>query len=176
MAVKGTRLSPFISPRHRRKEQPKVKKWDDLAKATDNFNRGVDAPRQNTDRGLLGQVEMGQFRIVSVEDEVLVCREWDGSVVGTQDINIAKPPELRTTFLSHGAVTFAYTDSVTRVASAAGESNETQVIVPSYEVNDVIFAVRRIRRGTGVKLGDAAVAVEWLDLNVGARAFAKQAA
>jgi hypothetical protein len=62
---------------------------------------------------------------------------------------------------------------VTRTADD-GATTETQVIVPAYVVDDVIYAMRGIEGGTNV-IDDQNESVEWIDLNLDGRAWAKEA-
>ena len=72
-------------------------------------------------------------------------------------------------------VTFVHDSTIQRTASATGEDDETQVIVPAYVIGDIIVAMQNIVGGNGVKDRDGK-ALRWMDLNVDARAWAKQAA
>ena len=61
-------------------------------------------------------------------------------------------------------VTYAYPDTVTRTATISG-SNETQVIVPRYLVNDLIL---------GMTVGYTGVtSVTIIDLNLDGRAWSR---
>lgn len=142
---------------------------------------GFDAPFQRIDPGDdPSQLSLQRFKIVSVEGDYLVCVTFNGVTAGTTNINVAKPLELRTSFTEANGVTYVYTDSSTRTASVSGEDDETQVIIPAYVVDGQIWAVKNPGGGTGA-VGPATTAAPsgrplvWMDLNMGARAFAKQA-
>lgn len=116
-----------------------------------------------------------QMRIKNTSDypDHLVCRKWDGTTEGTVDINVAKPWFLRRTPFdgqTRAGVTYTYTSHVQRTADD-GSGTETQVINPSFVLNDVIYVVRDIEGGTDVTEGGEPVV--WLAEYAG-RAWAKQ--
>ncbi len=153
----------------------KAREWNQVADHINRQNSGVDGPRQLPNAADLQNVtQIGRFRIKFIEGEYLVCVEWNGATEGTQQFNVARPFLLRTSNLAHNGVTFVYTDNVTRTASKVGEDDETQVIVPAYVVDDEIVALKGITRGTGA-IGTGNTIVVWQDLNIDARAWAKQA-
>lgn len=145
---------------------------------------GVDRPRQlpnRADSAADGDF-VDRFQIETIAGDYLVCVRLSGLDIATVTIdgvevedrvNVARPYLLRTSLESHNSVTFVYTDDTTRTASASGEDDETQVIVPAYVEEDEILAMR-IPDGTGV-ITDDDRSVEWVDLNFDARAWAKQA-
>lgn len=109
------------------------------------------------------------FRYKSMEDDHVVCRTWDGTNEGETDVKVAKPYLLRSSVTSRDGITYTYTDAENRTADN-GSATETQVIVPSYVADDLIFAAR-VARGVDVSVED--VPLLWLDLNVDGRAWAK---
>lgn len=62
-------------------------------------------------RGRGSSVSVTQFKLRFVEDDYLVCREWDGTTLGTEDVYIAKPYKLRCSLASEEVygLTHAYT-------------------------------------------------------------------
>ncbi len=112
----------------------------------------------------------------------LVCHSWNGTTEGTEDIFIAKPPDLRsslTTEILRG-VTIDYSAynniAQTRVATQRGTATtETQYITKPYIAGDVIWAVTA---WSGVTFTNTAVTpsrtetVTLLDLNIAGRSFA----
>lgn len=147
----------------------------------DGFNRlfsGVDAPTQGANQqDSVGNRLIARFLIEAIEGDYLEGILWDGFTAptsATPRIHVARPFLLRTSLSSHGDVDFDYTDNVTRTASASGEDDETQVIVPSYEIDDQLIIMRGINGETGVITGAGSVA-EWIDMNIDARAWAKEA-
>lgn len=100
---------------------------------------------------------------VTVEVDYLICRSWDGETEGSEDVKIAKPYLLRRTpFHDDGATggTFSTFDTTKtrddkgyiydatndfeREATKSDDATENQVIVPSYVVDDIIYAVRGV--------------------------------
>lgn len=117
-----------------------------------------------------------RFRVKSVQGDYVTCRTWDGTTEGGTDIKIAKPPKLRHSVTSESieGVTISYSYSTRsnnndgqRTASASGAS-QTEIIMPVYITNDVIFATKPLR-GTGVSV--SGTPLEYLDLNVDGRAW-----
>ena len=153
----------------------KAREWNQVADHLNRQNSGVDIPRQLPNRAdLAALAQTGRFRIKTIQGEYLVCVAWDGATEGTEQITVGRPYLLRTANLAHNGVTFVYTNDVTRTASKVGETDETQVIVPAYAVDDEITAIKGIERGTGV-IGPGSSRVVWQDLNIDARAWAKEA-
>jgi len=116
-----------------------------------------------------------QLVIVSVEDDHLVCHSWDGETAGNTDILVAKPYLLRRTPFDGGerdGVSYDYTSSIQRTATKDA-TTETQVIVPTYVADDVIYAARFTDGGTDV-VDDDYQRVSMIDMNVDGRAWAKQ--
>jgi hypothetical protein len=105
--------------------------------------------------------------VVEEADDYVMCRDPYG-----QQVQVAKPYLLRRSSfdgLSVEGVTYAYSDSNTRVASddAEEEEDETQEITPSYYAGEKLTA---IAHGTGVTtaLGE----LQWEDLNTAGRCWA----
>ncbi|MCX6896278.1 MAG: hypothetical protein NTZ16_12435, partial [Verrucomicrobia bacterium] len=137
-----------------------------------------------------GGSDIKQFRIKAQGGTSLKCVTWDGVNEGANYVYVAVPPKLRSTIASAtirgNLITYTYSNWPERVATINGVS-ETEVIVPCYLNDDVIYAGRPIG-GTGVMtdpaLGPAdgivghpttpPVAVLYQDLNVDGRAWAKK--
>lgn len=47
-----------------------------------------------------GSADVTQFKLRFVEDDYLVCREWDGTTLGSDDIYVLKPYKLRCSLAS----------------------------------------------------------------------------
>lgn len=152
-----------------------------IGEALNRLNSGVGTTAQRPNlQDTVGARLIARFRIEAIEGDYLEGILWDGFTEPDLDpeptprIQVARPFMLRTSLTSHGGVTFAYTDNVTRVASASGLDDETQVIVPSYELDDELLIMRGINGDTGV-IGEGSTVIEWIDMNIDARAWAKQA-
>lgn len=112
------------------------------------------------------------MRIKSSNGDYWTCRRYDGTTEQTEDVKVAKPWELRPSVTAIGSQTYSYTNDAERVATESSV-DETQVVVPSWTVDEtVIWAARA--RDTGVAASGQAL--NWLDLNVAGRAWAKKAA
>lgn len=124
---------------------------------------------------------IGQFQILDSvnQPDFITGYTWDGTTRGNTIIKIAKPYTLRKTpFHNRGTfagISYNYTSNIQRIATRTSQSpttTETQVIVPGYRIFAVIYAAKGIVdfAGEGVPSG-----VEWLDLNVDGRQWAKVA-
>lgn len=129
-------------------------------------------------------VVVQQFRVELVPEllgdagDLLICRAFDGAESGSIDFVIAKPWDLRVTPFdgeTRDGITYTYTTSTSRTADDGSES-ETQVVVPSYVVGDVILAMSGVK-GFPLRVdlsGDGVTRnVDWVDINAAGRAWAK---
>ena len=118
--------------------------------------------------GVAGINLTSMMRVKSIQADFITCRTWDGSTEGSTDIYVAKSFKLRNSITSAVidgvTVTYTYPDTVTRTATIAG-SDETQVIVPRFLVNDLLLAM--IAGYTGVS------SVTLIDLNLDGRAWSR---
>ncbi len=123
---------------------------------------------------------VGLYRYVSMGQDHIVCREWDGVTPGTQDVLIAKPYKLRysITHQDIGGVGVDYSSysltGQTRLATG-GTDTETQIIVDRYLVDDLIFAISAttlVEVTTGSPPDEVTQKLGLLDLNVDGRAWA----
>lgn len=116
-----------------------------------------------------------QFRIVTVQDDHLVCNTWDGTAAGSGAVLIAKPYLLRRTPF-HGktrdGITYSYAAAQSRTATLGADS-ENQVVVPNYVAGDVIYAADVASKG-GAGVAVDGRTVRLLDMNVDGRAWAKE--
>jgi hypothetical protein len=110
-----------------------------------------------------------RLRYKSMGQDHIVCREWDGANEGSIDVLVAKSWLLRQSTSARTGYTLAYTDPASRTSTKTADgSTESQVVVPSFVLNDEIWA---ISADTGVTVGGEAV--EFLDLNCDARLWMK---
>ena len=114
-----------------------------------------------------------RFRIKSVQGDYLTCRTWNGVVEGGNDVLVAKNYLLRNSIVSRGGISYTYTSTTERTAND-GADTENQVVVPSYVVNDEIFAIPFQKGGTGAENPSGGY-VNYLDINSDGRAWAKKA-
>lgn len=122
-----------------------------------------------------------EFKVVSVEEDYLICHTWDGRVEGLVDVKVALPPLLRRTpFDGQSRDGFSYVyasgDNTRRTSTNDTDSTtEEQVITPSYVAGDVIVAMKRIEGTTGVFEGaNDTLPLEWVDMNVDGRCFMEE--
>jgi len=178
-ARQHSNLIPRVNPG----DDIKARDWNHVGDHINRQNTGVRMPRQLPNvADNASEALFARFRIKTIEGNFLICVKWNGFVEGIpgdqtavpENILVARPFLLRTITTEHNGVTFVYSDNVTRTASAAGETDETQVIVPAYVVDDEIIAFKGVVRGNGA-IGPANNPILWQDLNIDARAWAKQA-
>jgi hypothetical protein len=146
-------------------------------RAVESLRHGVNPPKQLSGKGAATGAAM--FQLVSVHGDYVLAAEFDGVTAGTLSIPVAKPWLLRRTPFdgeSRDGITYTYGGSASREGVDDDTSEtETQLVVPSYVVGDVLFAIRTLR-GTGVTWSPVAGVTDpvlWLDLNIDARAWAK---
>ncbi|MES3000117.1 MAG: hypothetical protein V4787_05455 [Pseudomonadota bacterium] len=110
-----------------------------------------------------------RFRIQSITTDHLVCRTWDGTTLGSTNINVAKPTNVRQSITNeiilglNWAVT--YTGNAARTLTNVATSRVIrQALVPTYEVNGTVqngqIWAMEMTGGTGV-VG----APSWLELS-----------
>jgi hypothetical protein len=117
-----------------------------------------------------------QYRYKSMEGDYYVCRAWNGTTEGSVDVYIAKPHILRKTGFNgttYNGITYVYSSNhVARTATVAATPalTETQMVIPPYVADDIIYATQP--NATGVRT-TANSPVTLLDLNVDARYWAR---
>ena len=157
-----------------------VSKGDKLTAATVNeiigavrrVQGGVKPPQQVKPTAS-PQSNVRQFEVVGVRTDYLICNAFDGTNAGAE-FAVAMPYLLRRTPFdgsSRNGISYDYTSATARTATQ-DTTTETQVIVPSYVAGDIIYGVKGVIGGTDTYDADDA-AVEWLDMNVDGRAWAK---
>ncbi len=155
-----------------------AEKLNRVVRAFNNGTTGINPPKQISgaaSNGTQTKVEVQQLQIETIYGDYLICNPYDGV---TADLNshiaVARPGLLSTSQTSRNGLTFVYSDDQSRIATKTSDSStESQVVVPSYVVGDIIFAVRNIIGGTSTLYGLDSDPVEWQDTNVDARAWAK---
>lgn len=158
--------------------------WNQLVRRVYDLEGGHEAPKQVVPSfGNLAPIR--RFHVMSVDLDWLVCRAFDGSDIGTEDVFVAKPPLLRGSVTAYGSATYSgYNVTGTeRTSTVSGETDETQVIVPAYIThsdigNDFvkdIYAVKNPVGGTGVFVdsNDLETELSWLEISP-ARVWAKK--
>jgi hypothetical protein len=145
-----------------------------LNRLVTNVNRGhggAESPRQVPGRWPVGLIV--QANVVEQGGDWIKVLTWDGATEGTTEIVVAKPYLLRRSITSWNGISYTYTSDSERTATKSPDS-ETQVIVPAYVADDILYIVRVSQFGTDVDDPDGNP-VYWLDLNVDGRAWAKKA-
>jgi len=130
-----------------------------------------------------------QFRVKSVQNDHLVCREFDGTTEGASDVLVAKPFNLRRTGWHQASVVYTlepypgspgtltvvyqYLSPVYRTATFSAQGGGTvvehQTIRPIYVPNRSVIFAGQSENGTGV----SGVSMDWIDANFDARAWAE---
>ena len=120
-----------------------------------------------------GGVSVSRYRFKSMSADYMICHTWNGTTEGTEDVKIAKSSKLRFSITDETvdglAITYSSysTSAQTRIATATGIT-ETQIIVPRFLVDDIIFVVTT---STGVFKDVPPVEITLLDLNIDGRAW-----
>lgn len=135
--------------------------------------------------------KVNQYLVKQLFGDYLRCRKIDGSTVGTQDVYIAKPFELRRTPW-HGVtvsytieefsttltvitvqISYDYKSGTYRIGTILSTSStEHQTIIPRYVPDKSVIYASDVEE-TILVTEESAVDVTKIDLNVGARAWAK---
>ena len=138
----------------------------------DGVNRpliGSNKPKQTAG---FGYPKAHKLTVTSQSGDYITCDTPSG-----KSVDVAKPYLLRRTPFdgeTRDGITYTYSSDSARQGDD-GANTEDQVIVPSYVVNDIIFAVRNPVGGTGVDDGESpATNITYLDLNLDGRAWAKE--
>jgi len=163
----------IVPERWRRGEPVSARKLDKLSEAVRRGRPSPFTPLQVPGHSVGSPIM--QARLVSVEDDTLQVVTWDGTSEGADEITVAKPFLLRRTPFdgeTWNGVNYTYTSATARTGDD-GTNTEDQVVVPPYVADDLIYIVRVLGGTDTVDGADAPVL--WLDLNVDARAWAKQA-
>lgn len=120
--------------------------------------------------------EVRQFKVELVRGDYLLANRWDGVVQSGEEVQIAKPYLLRRTpfdTLTRNGITYNYNSNTKRTATNAAGETEIQVVVPSYVVGDIIYAVNDVDGGTDTyRPGN--VQLVWLEDNRDGRSWAKE--
>lgn len=107
-----------------------------------------------------GGSTLKHYRVKSIEGDFLTCRTWDGTTEGTEDIYIARDPELRRSLFEGQSIAYSsdgdsftatYTySSNTKRTKTVGATAETQVIIPYYKTDFTVILAAESANGTGV--------------------------
>ena len=166
-------------------ERLSAEKLNETLRVQRGITTGIKPPRQVIPKPLsmgpsvaAGAPPLRRFSIQEVKDDYLICNPVSSDGVVSGDIvRIAKPWTLRTLAARNFVTYNTYTgDGQYRNAVASGIT-ERQVVVPHYFEEDIVFAATGIAGGTDVTYENESfeiVAVNWLDVNVDARAWARQ--
>ena len=133
------------------------------------------------DRSVPAELEVSAFRVTADGNDDFTGVEMEGDAATGQTVQIAKPYRLRRAGYHGQTITYTFAGQTWRIGysytaasyrtatilAPSGQPVENQAIVPTYNPNEsTIFAVKLIGR-TGVS------GVDWLDLNLDAREWAK---
>jgi hypothetical protein len=136
--------------------------------------------------GAAGMGGLAMFEVTGERADTVTARPTSfvggaSEPTGSAEIDVAKPWLLqRTPFdgetidypgAGGQSITYTYTNDFTRTAND-GTDSITELVTPRYHEGELIVAVRIPVTSVGGSEGDEAVA--WMDLNTGARAWAKE--
>lgn len=164
----------------------------DNPRSARRLNAPIKAINKLVERGFIGQgirnvgtsTAVYRMRIKAVKGDYLECVTWDGTTEGPT-VNVAKPDLLQRTWLDGTAdprgngIEYVYTSDTARTATdTSDESTESQVVVPSFAVDDEILAVPSVIGGPFRNVeseDDPPVTIDW-QMVTDARAWAKVSA
>lgn len=153
---------------------------NEVIRRVNQLAAGVAPPRQIVQANVPA---VRQFKIVSQDADYLKCNAYDGVASGDLVYYVAKPYLLRRTPFdgeSRAGIEYEYSSDSARVADD-GVDTEDQTIVPSYQADDIVYAIMGIAGGTSERLdsdesgGETEPRIMWVDLNVDGRAWCKVA-
>jgi hypothetical protein len=121
---------------------------------------------------------LAMFHFKQDAGNYLVCVTWDGTTEGTEPVNIAKRPKLRTSLATETIEGIVYNYTYTPVVSGGitvsytrnttGGATQTDKVTPPYLLNDIVLAMQ-LNTGLLDASGDS---VDWQDMSE--RAWGKQ--
>lgn len=142
-------------------------------RAAHNAERVDKRPMRKRTVGVAGGAKVKRLRYKSMHSggDVLVCRTWDGTTEGSEDIYVAKPYLLQESTEARTGYSYEYTDEQDRTSLKDEDSTtEDQVIVPAYVEDDELWCVKA---NTGITVGSESV--QYIDLNIDARMWMRSA-
>lgn len=113
------------------------------------------------------------YKITNIVNvDYLVCRTWDGTTLGSEDVNVAKPYHLRRGPF-HGqtinGVTYTYITAqrrtLTHTTLTPATATSEEFVTPPYAVNDQILAVEPQGGPTGGSVTSSLSGATWEDIN-----------
>ena len=127
-------------------------------------------------------IQLRMFKVIELDTDVIKCFTWDGMAKGDDEILVALPYLLRKTPFDkatrvgpdRAGISYEYSDFHLRVATNEDDDTEDQILVASYEEDDIIFAMKGIFSNTSVYHDPGAdeEPVIWLDMNNDGRFWA----
>ena len=127
------------------------------------------------------------FKVKALDKDVIICFEWNGLEKGEDEVKVALPFLLRKTPFDEATredpelragISYVYSEFNLRVATKAGEGEdddetEDQIIVDSYEEDDIIFAMKGVFGNTSVYHDEEEEEpIIWVDMNLDGRYWA----
>lgn len=107
------------------------------------------------------------FKVQSISDDYLTCREWDGITLGSTDVIVAKWPRNRKTLATEtidGVVfTYTYTSQNQRTSkdNATPQNSQTEILYQRFVANEVIFAAQS---ANGAGFSVSGTPVSWIEM------------
>ena len=152
------------------------------------FKGGTKIPDQLR-QSVPAKVTVRQFQIVELKTDYLIAKPYNGDEVEDNEVKIALPYLLRRTPFetltnpiaitpTRGGFTYTYTTDSERISTKTSDSTtETQVLVPEYVVDDIIYAQKGVLGGVSTEIKDDAgkdIRLDWIDQNLDGRFWAKK--
>lgn len=128
-----------------------------------------------TGGGGSSSAQISEFKLNTVEGDYLNCFARAGTTWSTVTVSIAKPHKLRNSItlavLDGITVTYSYYEGTVKRMARHDSAAEIQIVLPRYLSEDIILAAKI--DATGVT-GHGSTQCEYLDINEGARAWARK--
>jgi len=171
-----------------------IKKMDLIKKGQKLFAKTLNEPRKVLNSlggaappsqvlpGPSKAFQMKMFKVIELDTDIIKCFTWNGIEKGEDEIKVALPFLLRKTPFDDATrtdppradISYVYSDFHIRIATNADGDDEDQILVASYETDDIIYAIKGIFGNTSVYHDDPSneTPVIWLDANIDGRFWA----
>ena len=151
---------------------------DVLAIFTGVFSTGTDTSTPRYGLFGAGGASVDQTVIVSIGDDHLVTRTIVGSVVGAEDILVAKSWRNRRTPFDGKTIngyTYVYSSATQRQVTIAASPGfvQQEEVIPRYNLNDVIYATGLKTAAITITVGATPTGISAVDMNNDNREFVR---
>ena len=171
---------PFSALDRTRGSIPSAAQHNQLVAAVERMQVAIRPPVQVFPNGGQAQgsvLSEQQFKLVEIFGDYITANPWNGVEANTdQTVFIAKPYLIRNSITSRNGKTYSTFSNASGLQQRSNDTDsETQVVIPTYVTDDIIYARTGIIGGTSVSYSVNGVdyPVVWLDCN-DSRAWSKK--